>query len=86
MKTYVTESTKNFSLFVLRMPLQLASVGTIDSPPTRYVWKRFSPRSKSSLRGTGTSGPLADVVALVVSADRGAAAVPQRRSMPRQWT
>ena len=33
MKTYSTEPAKNLSLFVLRMPLQLASVGTIDSPP-----------------------------------------------------
>ena len=86
MKTYVTESTKNFSLFAAAMLLQLASVGTTDSSPTRNVWKRFSPCRTASLRGTGTSGPLADVVALVVSADRGAAAVPQRRSMPRQWT
>ena len=53
MKTYVTESTKNFSLFAAAMPLQLASVGTIDSSPTRNVWKRFSPCRTSSLRGTG---------------------------------
>ena len=77
MKAYVTESTKNFSLFAAAMPLQLASVGTIGSSPTRNVWKRFSPRSTSSLRGTGTSGLLADFVALVLSADRGAAVLPQ---------
>ena len=82
MKTYVTESTKNFSLFVAAISLQLASVGTIDSSPTRYVWKRFSPCSTSPLRGTGTSGLLADFVALVLSADRGAAVVPQGGSMP----
>ena len=77
MKTCVTESTKNFSLFVAAMLLQLASVGTIDSSPTRNVWKRFSPCRTSSLRGTGTSGLLADFVALVLSADRGAAVLPQ---------
>ena len=77
MKTYVAESVKNFSRFAAAMLLQLASVGTTDSSPTRYVCQTFSPCRTASLRGTGTSGLLADFVALVLSADRGAAVLPQ---------
>ena len=77
MKTYVTESVKNFSRFVAAMLLQLASVETMGSSDRRYVCQTDSPCRTSSPMGTGTSGLLADFVALVLSADRGAAVLPQ---------